>query len=150
MKKKLIAAAVVIASGVASWQVSGIIKQMNKDPIDIELNRKVCIKATTESVADFVKDNDYQPDEKAKRKAALVISQQCKFTVYNENGEPAREPKTLKAAGNMFIDGLDYEEALIVRYAKKRAEFNGAVIAKMGIKEVSAWVQKLEDSINEK
>ena len=146
MKNKLIAAAVVISAGVAAWQVPGIIDSMVKDPIDIELNRKVCIETTKQSTADFIKKNDYELSDKAKRKVNLVISQQCKLSVYTENGEKAREPKTLKAAGSMFIDGIDYEEALSVRYAKKRAEFNGKVISKMGIKEVSDWVQKLEDS----
>lgn len=142
MKKKLIAAAVVIAAGVAAWQVPNLVG----DQVDIELNRKICIEATKQSTDDFIKTNDYELSDKAKRKVNLVISQQCKLSVYTENGEKAREPKTLKAAGSMFIDGLDYEEALSVRYAKKRAEFNGKVIAKMGIKEVSDWVQKLEDS----
>lgn len=146
MKKKLIAAAVVVAVGVAAWQVPNLIDSMIKDPVDIELNRKVCIEATKQSAAEFIKTNDYELSDKAKRKVDLVISQQCKLSVYTENGEKAREPKTLKAAGSMFIDGLDYEEALSVRYAKKRAQFNGKVIAKMGIKEVSDWVQKLEDS----
>ena len=102
--------------------------------------------ASKKSVNDFVITNGYELSDKAKRKADLVISQQCKLSVYSENGEQAREPKTLKAAGSMFIDGLDYEESLAVRYAKKRSDFNGKIVAKMGVKEVSKWIENFEDA----
>lgn len=146
MKKEIIGAAVIVVSAIAAWQAPKIIDGMTKDPIDIELNRKACIMASKKSVNDFVIANGYELSDKAKRKADLVVSQQCKLSVYSENGEHAREPKTLKTAWSMFIDGLDYEESLTVRYAKKRSEFNGKIIAKMGIKEVSKWIENFEDA----
>ena len=148
MKKQILGAAIILASGLAAWKAPSIIEKMVKDPIDIELNRKACIMASKKSVNDFVIANGYELSDKAKRKAGLVISQQCKLSVYSENGEHAREPKTLKSAGSMFMDGLDYEESLTVRYAKKRSDFNGRIVAKMGIKEVSRWIENFEDSRN--
>lgn len=145
MKKQIVGAAIILLSGLAAWKAPSLIESMIKDPIDIELNRKTCIMASKKSVNDFVITNGYELSEKAKRKADLVISQQCKLSVYSENGEHAREPKTLKVAGSMFIDGLDYEESLTVRYAKKRSDFNGKIVAKMGIKEVSKWIENFED-----
>ncbi|QPD96251.1 hypothetical protein [Enterobacter phage N5822] len=146
MKKQILGAAIIIASGLAAWKAPSLIESMVKDPIDIELNRKACIMASKKSVNDFVITNGYELSDKARRKADLVISQQCKLSVYSENGERAGEPKTLKSAGSMFIDGLDYEESLTVRYAKKRSDFNGKVVAKMGIKEVSKWIENFEDA----
>lgn len=148
MKKQIVGAAIILVSGLAAWKAPSLIESMIKDPIDIEINRKACIMASKKSVNDFVITNGYELSEKAKRKADLVISQQCKLSVYSENGEYAREPKTLKAAGSMFIDGLDYEESLTVRYAKKRSDFNGKIVAKMGIKEVSRWIENFEDANN--
>lgn len=148
MKKEIIGAAVIVVSALAAWQAPNIIDRMTKDPVDIELNRKACIMASKKSVNDFVITNGYELSDKAKRKADLVISQQCKLSVYSENGEHAREPKTLKSAGSMFMDGLDYEESLTVRYAKKRSDFNGRIVAKMGIKEASKWIENFEDSRN--
>lgn len=146
MKKQILGAAIILASGLAAWKAQSLIEKMVKDPVDIELNRKACIMASKKSVNDFVITNGYELSDKAKRKADLVISQQCKLSVYSENGEQAREPKTLKAAGSMFIDGLDYEESLAVRYAKKRSDFNGKIVAKMGVKEVSKWIENFEDA----
>lgn len=146
MKKQILGAAIILASGLAAWKAPSLIESMVKDPIDIELNRKACIMASKKSVNDFVITNGYELSDKARRKADLVISQQCKLSVYSENGELAREPETLKSAGSMFIDGLDYEESLTVRYAKKRSDFNGKVVAKMGIKEVSKWIENFEDA----
>lgn len=146
MKKQILGAAIILASGLAAWKAPSLIESMVKDPIDIELNRKACIMASKKSVNDFVITNGYELSDKARRKADLVISQQCKLSVYSENGERAREPKTLKSAGSMFIDGLDYEESLTVRYAKKRSDFNGKIVAKMGIKEVSKWIENFEDA----
>lgn len=146
MKKQILGAAIILASGLAAWKAPSLIESMVKDPIDIELNRKACIMASKKSVNEFVITNGYELSDKARRKADLVISQQCKLSVYSENGERAREPKTLKSAGSMFIDGLDYEESLTVRYAKKRSDFNGKVVAKMGIKEVSKWIENFEDA----
>ena len=146
MKKQILGAAIILASGLAAWKAPSLIEKMVKDPVDIELNRKACIMASKKSVNDFVITNGYELSDKAKRKADLVISQQCKLSVYSENGEQAREPKTLKAAGSMFIDGLDYEESLAVRYAKKRSDFNGKIVAKMGVKEVSKWIENFEDA----
>lgn len=148
MKKQILGAAIIIASGLAAWKAPSLIESMVKDPIDIELNRKACIMASKKSVNDFVIANGYELSDKAKQKADLVVSQQCKLSVYSENGERAREPKTLKAAGSMFIDGLDYEESLTVRYAKKRSDFNGKIVAKMGIKEISKWIENFEDANN--
>ena len=146
MKKQILGAAIILASGLAAWKAPSLIEGMVKDPIDIELNRRACIMASKKSVNDFVIANGYELSDKAKRKADLVVSQQCKLSVYSENGERAREPKTLKSAGSMFIDGLDYEESLTVRYAKKRSDFNGKIVAKMGIKEVSKWIENFEDA----
>lgn len=146
MKKQILGAAIILASGLAAWKAPSLIESMVKDPIDIELNRKACIMASKKSVNDFVITNGYELSDKARRKADLVVSQQCKLSVYSENGERAREPKTLKTAGSMFIDGLDYEESLTVRYAKKRSEFNGKIVAKMGIKEASKWIENFEDA----
>lgn len=146
MKKQILGAAIILASGLAAWKAPSLIESMVKDPIDIELNRRACIMASKKSVNDFVIANGYELSDKAKRKADLVVSQQCKLSVYSENGERAREPKTLKTAGSMFIDGLDYEESLTVRYAKKRSDFNGKIVAKMGIKEVSKWIENFEDA----
>lgn len=146
MKKQILGAAIILASGLAAWKAPLLLEIMVKDPIDIELNRKACIMASKKSVSDFVIANGYELSDKAKRKADLVVSQQCKLSVYSENGERAREPKTLKTAGSMFIDGLDYEESLTVRYAKKRSDFNGKIVAKMGIKEVSKWIENFEDA----
>lgn len=146
MKKQILGAAIILASGLAAWKAPSLLESMVKDPIDIELNRSACIMASKKSVNDFVIANGYELSDKAKRKADLVVSQQCKLSVYSENGERAREPKTLKSAGSMFIDGLDYEESLTVRYAKKRSDFNGKIVAKMGIKEVSKWIEKFEDA----
>lgn len=141
MKKQILGAAIILASGLAAWKAPSLLESMVKDPIDIELNRNACIMASKKSVNDFVIANGYELSDKAKRKADLVVSQQCKLSVYSENGERAREPKTLKTAGSMFIDGLDYEESLTVRYAKKRSDFNGKIVAKMGIKEVTKWIE---------
>lgn len=146
MKKQIVGAAIIIASGLVAWKAPSLIESMVKDPIDIDLNRKACIMASKKSVNDFVITNEYELSDKARRKAYLVISQQCKLSVYSENGEHAREPKTLKTAGSMFIDGLDYEESLTVRYAKKRSDFNGKIVAKMGVKEVSKWIENFEDA----
>lgn len=146
MKKQILGAAIILVSGLAAWKAPSLIESMVKDPIDIELNRKACIMASKKSVNDFVIANGYELSDKAKRKADLVVSQQCKLSVYSENGERAREPKTLKTAGSMFIDGLDYEESLTVRYAKKRSDFNGKIVAKMGIKEVTKWIENFEDA----
>nr|DAG51980.1 MAG TPA: hypothetical protein [Caudoviricetes sp.] len=146
MKKQILGAAIILASGLVAWKAQSLIESMVKDPIDIELNRKACIMASKKSVNDFVTANGYELSDKAMRKADLVVSQQCKLSVYSENGERAREPKTLKSAGSMFIDGLDYEEFLTVRYAKKRSDFNGKIVAKMGIKEVSKWIENFEDA----
>lgn len=146
MKKQILGAAIILASGLAAWKAPSLMESMVKDPIDIEFNRKACIMASKKSVNDFVIASGYELSDKAKRKADLVVSQQCKLSVYSENGERAREPKTLKTAGSMFIDGLDYEESLTVRYAKKRSEFNGKIIAKMGIKEASKWIENFEDA----
>ena len=146
MKKQILGAAIILASGLAAWKAPSLLESMVKDPIDIELNRKACIMASKKSVNDFVIANGYELSDKAKRKADLVVSQQCKLSVYSENGERAREPKTLKTAGSMFIDGLDYEESLTVRYAKKRSDFNGKIVAKMGIKEVTKWIENFEDA----
>lgn len=146
MKKQILGAAIILASGLAAWKAPSLVESMVKDPIDIELNRKACIMASKKSVNDFVIANGYELSDKAKRKADLVVSQQCKLSVYSENGERAREPKTLKTAGSMFIDGLDYEESLTVRYAKKRSDFNGKIVAKMGIKEVTKWIENFEDA----
>lgn len=146
MKKQILGAAIILASGLAAWKAPSLMESMVKDPIDIELNRKACIMASKKSVNDFVIANGYELSDKAKRKADLVVSQQCKLSVYSENGERAREPKTLKTAGSMFIDGLDYEESLTVRYAKKRSDFNGKIVAKMGIKEVTKWIENFEDA----
>ena len=146
MKKQIVGAAIILAFGLVAWKAPSLIEKMIKDPVDIELNRKACIMASKKSVNDFVITNGYELSDKAKRKADLVISQQCKLSVYSENGEQAREPKTLKAAGSMFIDGLDYEESLAVRCAKKRSDFNGKIVAKMGVKEVSKWIENFEDA----
>lgn len=146
MKKQILGAAIILASGLAAWKAPSLVESMVKDPIDIELNRKACIMASKKSVNDFVIANGYELSDKAKRKSDLVVSQQCKLSVYSENGERAREPKTLKTAGSMFIDGLDYEESLTVRYAKKRSDFNGKIVAKMGIKEVTKWIENFEDA----
>lgn len=146
MKKQILGAAIILASGLAAWKAPSLLESMVKDPIDIELNRKACIMASKKSVNDFVIANGYELSDKAKRKADLVVSQQCKLSVYSENGERAMEPKTLKTAGSMFIDGLDYEESLTVRYAKKRSDFNGKIVAKMGIKEVTKWIENFEDA----
>lgn len=146
MKKQILGASIILASGLAAWKAPSLLESMVKDPIDIELNRKACIMASKKSVNDFVIANGYELSDKAKRKADLVVSQQCKLSVYSENGERAREPKTLKKAGSMFIDGLDYEESLTVRYAKKRSDFNGKIVAKMGIKEVTKWIENFEDA----
>lgn len=146
MKKQILGAAIILASGLAAWKAPSLVESMVKDPIDIELNRKACIMASKKSVNDFVIANGYELSDKAKRKADLVVSQQCKLSVYSENGERAREPKTLKTAGSIFIDGLDYEESLTVRYAKKRSDFNGKIVAKMGIKEVTKWIENFEDA----
>lgn len=146
MKKQILGAAIILASGLAAWKAPSLLESMVKDPIDIELNRKACIMASKKSVNDFVIANGYELSDKAKRKADLVVSQQCKLSVYSESGERAREPKTLKTAVSMFIDGLDYEESLTVRYAKKRSDFNGKIVAKMGIKEVTKWIENFEDA----
>ena len=145
MKKEIIGAAAILLSGVIGWQAPNVINRFRSDPVDMELNRKTCIQVVNKSAIDFAKTNQYELSEKAERKLKLVISQQCKVSVYQANGESVREPKTLKVAGSMFIDGLDYEEAATVRYGKRRAEFTGGVIGAMGVKEITSWIENWQD-----
>lgn len=145
MKKEIIGAAAIVLSGVIAWHVPNVIDHFRSDPVDMELNRKACIQVVNKSALDFVEANQYELSEKAERKLKLVISQQCKVSVYKANGESVNEPKTLKVAGSMFIDGLDYEEAATVRYGKRRAEFTGGVVGAMGVKEITSWIENWQD-----
>ena len=145
MKKEIVGAAAIVISGVIAWHVPNVIDRFKADPVDIELNRKACIQAVNKSALDFVEANQYELSEKAERKLKLVISQQCKVSVYKANGKSVNEPKTLKVAGSMFIDGLDYEEAATVRYGKRRAEFTGGVVGAMGAKEITSWIENWQD-----
>ena len=145
MKKEIIGAAAIVLSGVIAWHVPNVIEHFRADQVDMELNRKACIQASNRSALDFANTNHYEFSEKAERKLKLVISQQCKVSVYRANGESVNEPKALKVAGSMFIDGLDYEEAATVRYGKRRAEFTGGVIGAMGVKEITSWIENWQD-----
>lgn len=145
MKKEIIGAAAIVLSGVIAWYAPSVIDHFRADPVDMELNRKACIQAVNKSALDFANTNHYELSEKAERKLKLVISQQCKVSVYRANGESVNEPKTLKVAGSMFIDGLDYEESATVKYGKRRAEFTGGVIGAMGVKEITSWIENWQD-----
>lgn len=145
MKRKVIGAIAIVATGILAVGINEGYKVLTLDPVDMELNRKTCIHVVNKSALDFAKTNQYELSEKAERKLKLVISQQCKVSVYQANGESVREPKTLKVAGSMFIDGLDYEEAATVRYGKRRAEFTGGVIGAMGVKEITSWIENWQD-----
>lgn len=145
MKRRVIGAIAIVATGILAVGINEGYKVLTLDPVDMELNRKTCIHAVNKSALDFAKTNQYELSEKAERKLKLVISQQCKVSVYQANGEIVREPKTLKVAGSMFIDGLDYEEAATVRYGKRRAEFTGGVIGAMGVKEITSWIENWQD-----
>lgn len=145
MKRKVIGAIAIVATGILAVGINEGYKVLTLDPVDMELNRKTCIHVVNKSALDFAKTNQYELSEKAERKLKLVISQQCKVSVYQANGESVREPKALKVAGSMFIDGLDYEEAATVRYGKRRAEFTGGVIGAMGVKEITSWIENWQD-----
>lgn len=145
MKRKVIGAIAIVATGILTFGINEGYKVLALDPVDMELNRKTCIYVVNKSALDFAKTNQYELSEKAERKLKLVISQQCKVSVYQANGESVMEPKTLKVAGSMFIDGLDYEEAATVRYGKRRAEFTGGVVGAMGVKEITSWIENWQD-----
>jgi hypothetical protein len=145
MKKQVIGAIAIVATGLLTAALNEGYKALNLDPVDMDLNRRVCIETVKKSTEQFVDINYYELSERAQKKVDLVISQQCKVSVYKANGESVHEPKTLKTAGNMFIDGLDYEEAQAVRYGKRRAEFTGSTIGAMGVKEVTAWMENFQD-----
>lgn len=145
MKRKVIGAIAIVATGILAVGINEGYKVLTLDPVDMELNRKTCIHVVNKSALDFAKTNQYELSEKAERKLKLVISQQCKVSVYQANGESVREPKALKVAGSMFIDGLDYEKAATVRYGKRRAEFTGGVIGAMGVKEITSWIENWQD-----
>lgn len=146
MKTKVLGAVAIALSGALGWALPGAIDSLTRDPVDVELNRKACIMAVSESSREFVEMNEYEISDRAKKRIKLTIYQQCKVSVMRANGITVKEPKTLQAASSMLIDGLDYEEARVVRRAKKSAQFTGEVIGSMGVKELDAWLANWQDA----
>lgn len=146
MKTKVLGAVAIALSGALGWALPVAIESITRDPVDVELNRKACIMAASESSREFIEMNGYEVSDAAKRRIRLTISQQCKVSVMRANGIIAKEPKTLQAASSMLIDGLDYEDVRAVRRAKKSAQFTGEVIGAMGVKELDAWLANWQDA----